>query len=124
LRWSAFSPAEAKFPSGADLCNRRLFISSERMMLVQRQIVFTTTLGIAPALAAAANAGSIKSSDLIVIDRGNGTLDDVNPTTGASTVIASGFSNPQGLTINAQSMIFVSDIGTSTIDEVNPAPSA
>src|SRR5208337_2508421 len=40
--------------------------------------------------------------------------------TGASSVIASGFSNPQGIAINSQGNIFVSDIGTHTIDEVNP----
>ncbi len=79
-----------------------------------------TGLGMVLALAGIASAGSIAAGDLIVVDRGNGTLDDVNPTTGASTVIATGFSSPQGVAINSQGMIFVSDIGTHTIDEVNP----
>jgi sugar lactone lactonase YvrE len=68
-------------------------------------------------------AGQIKAGDLIVTDFGGGTVDDVNPTTGASFVIASGFSNPQGVAIDAQGRIFVSDIGTSTIDQVNPTTS-
>jgi len=73
------------------------------------------------ALAGAATAGQIMPGDLIVVDRGNGTLDDINPTTGATNfVIASGFSNPQGVAINALGTILVSDIGTSTIDAVNP----
>ena len=71
-----------------------------------------------------AGAGGITPGDLIVVDRGNLTLDDVNPITGASTVIAAGFSNPQGIAINSQGFIFVSDIGTSTIDEVNPVTGA
>jgi len=78
-------------------------------------------LTMAMAFAEAATAGQINPGDLIVVDRGNGTLDDINPTTGATNfVIASGFSNPQGLAINALGTIFVSDIGTSTIDAVNP----
>ncbi len=81
---------------------------------------FATGLGMVLSLAGIATAGSIAAGDLIVVDRGNGTLDDVNPTTGASTVIATGFSNPQGVVINSQGTIFVSDIGTHTIDEVNP----
>jgi hypothetical protein len=89
---------------------------------MRRRLAFTTSLGlmVAMAVAGSASAGSAIPGDLIVVDFGNGTLDDVNPTTGASFVIASGFSNPEGLAINAQGMIFVSDIGTSTIDEVNP----
>jgi len=79
-----------------------------------------TGLGMVLALAGIASAGSIAAGDLIVVDRGDQTLDDVNPTTGASTVIATGFTNPQGVVINSQGMIFVSDIGTHTIDEVNP----
>ncbi len=47
-------------------------------------------------------------------------MDDVSPITGSSFVIASGFSNPQGVAVNAQGTIFVSDIGTSTINSVNP----
>jgi large repetitive protein len=87
-----------------------------------RRLAFTTSLGLMMAMAVpgAAAAGFVKAGDLLVVDFGNGTLDDVNPTTGASVVIASGFSNPEGLAVNAQGMIFVSDIGTSTIDEVNP----
>ena len=78
-------------------------------------------LTMAMAFAGAATAGQINPGDLIVVDRGNGTLDDINPTTGATNfVIATGFSNPQGLAINALGTIFVSDIGTSTIDAVNP----
>ena len=77
-------------------------------------------LGFLMAVGGDALAGHINAGDLIVVDRGNGTVDDVNPTTGASFVIASGFSNPQGLVLNSQGMIFVSDIGTHTIDEVNP----
>ncbi len=88
---------------------------------MQRNLAITMALGLVLAVAGGvATAGSISAGDLIVVDRGNGTLDDVNPLTGASTPIASGFSNPQGLAINAQGMIFVSDIGTSTIDRVNP----
>jgi len=86
-----------------------------------RLAAFATALGLALAVSGASTAGSISPRDLIVVDRGNGTLVDVNPTTGASTVIASGFSNPQGVAVNAQGMIFVSDIGTSTIDMVDPA---
>ncbi len=64
--------------------------------------------------------GGIPAGDLIVTDFVNGTLDAVDPTTGAVTVIATGFSNPKGVAVNAQGMIFVSDIITQTIDEVNP----
>ncbi len=67
-----------------------------------------------------ARAGVIQAGDLIVTDFAAGTLDDVSPVTGASFVIASGFSNPQGVAVSAQGAIFVSDIGTSTIYEVNP----
>ncbi len=77
-------------------------------------------LGLVLCVAGLATAHQIKAGDLIVVDRGNGTVDDVNPTTGASTVIASGFTNPQGLTIDSHGNIFVSDIGTHTVDEVNP----
>ncbi len=83
-------------------------------------IVAVLGLLLALGLAAAASAGQIQPGDLIVTDFGNGTLVDVNPVSGASFVIASGFSNPQGVAINAQGTIFVSDIGPSTIDEVNP----
>ena len=85
-----------------------------------RSAVFAGAFGLVMAVAASADAGSIQPGDLVVVDRGNGTLDDVNPTTGASSVIASGFSNPQGLAINSLGMLFVSDIGTLTIDEVDP----
>ncbi len=85
-----------------------------------RLMGFATAVIMMLTVAGIATAGSISPGDLIVVDRGNGTLDDVNPTTGASVPIASGFMNPQGVAINAQGMIFVSDIGTSTIDEVNP----
>ena len=88
---------------------------------MHRRIASALAVGIVLALTGVATAGSIAAGDLIVVDRGNGTLDDVNPTTGASTVIASGFSNPQGVVINSQGIIFVSDIGTHTIDEVNPS---
>jgi tripartite motif-containing protein 71 len=82
---------------------------------------FAATLGFVLAGAGGAAALTINPGDLIVVDRGNGTLDDINPTTGAlNFIIASGFSNPQGLAISSQGMIFVSDIGTSTVDEVNP----
>ncbi len=78
-------------------------------------------IGLMLAVAAVATAGSIQPGDLIVVDRGNGTLDDVNPTTGVlNFVIASGFTTPEGVAINAQGTIFVSDIGTQTIDAVNP----
>ena len=87
---------------------------------MKRHVAFTAALGLVLTFVGVATAASISPGDLIVVDRGNGTLDDVNPITGASTVIASGFSNPQGLAINSQGMIFVSDIGTSTIDLVNP----
>jgi len=91
---------------------------------MQKRIAFVTAVGMVLILAGVASAGSIAAGDLIVVDRGNGMLDDVNPTTGASTVIASGFSNPQGVVINSQGIIFVSDIGTHTIDEVNPTTGA
>jgi hypothetical protein len=87
---------------------------------MQRQLRFAAILGVWLAIGGVASAGQIQPGDLIVVDRGNGTLDDVNPTTGASVVIASGFSVPEGVTISSQGMIFVSDIGTQTIDEVNP----
>jgi len=92
----------------------------EQEMRMQRRIAFATAVGMVLVLTGVATAGSIAPGDLIVVVRGNGTLDDVNPTTGASTMIASGFMNPQGVVINSQGMIFVSDIGTHTIDEVNP----
>ncbi len=75
-------------------------------------------------LAQAATAGVVHPGDLIVTDFVHQSLVDVNPTTGASFTIATGFINPQGLAINSQGMIFVSDIGTSTIDEVNPTTGA
>jgi len=87
---------------------------------MQGRIAFAAAVGMVLAVAGVATAGSISAGDLIVVDRGNKTLDDVNPTTGASTVIASGFMSPQGVAINSQGMIFVSDVGTQTIDEVNP----
>lgn len=79
-------------------------------------------LTMAMAFAGAATAGQINAGDLIVVDRGNGTLDDINPTTGAlNFVIAAGISTfDQGLAINAQGSIFVSDIINHVIDEVNP----
>ena len=83
-------------------------------------VMFALAVGLVLAWAGSAFAGLVTAGDLIVVDRGNGTLDDVNPITGASTVIASGFANPQGVVINSQGTIFVSDIGTHTIDEVNP----
>src|SRR5271155_1778646 len=89
-------------------------------MYMQRLMKLLTAVVIVVAFAGVATAGSISPGDLIVVDRGNGTLDDVDPTTGAATVIASGFSNPQGVVINSQGVIFVSDIGTHTIDQVNP----
>jgi large repetitive protein len=95
----------------------RLF---EQVIRMQRSMILMAVVGMVLAVAGVATAGSINAGDIIVVDRVNGTLDEVNPTTGASTVIASGFSNPQGVAINAQGMIFVSDIGTHTIDEVNP----
>src|SRR5271166_2731244 len=87
---------------------------------MKARFAFGMTVGMVLAVTGVTTAGTVNPGDLIVVDRGNGTLDDVNPTTGASTVIASGFSNPQGVVINSQGMIFVSDIGTHTIDEVNP----
>jgi len=85
-----------------------------------RLMAFATAVGMVLTVAGVATAGSINPGDLIVVDRGNGTLDDVNPTTGASAVIASGFTTPEGVAINSRGMIFVSDIGTQTVDEVNP----
>jgi sugar lactone lactonase YvrE len=85
-----------------------------------RYFTFAMALGLVLILADIATAGVVQPGDLIVVDRANATLDDVNPTTGASFVFASGFSNPQGLAIDSQGNMFVSDIGTSTIDEVNP----
>ena len=87
---------------------------------MKRTAIIAGTLGAVLGVAGVADAALIKAGDLIVVDRGNGTLDDVNPITGDSTIIASGFSNPQGLAINLVGTIFVSDIGTSTIDAVNP----
>lgn len=91
---------------------------------MHRNVTFATALGLVLAIARIATAGSINAGDIIVADRGNGDLVNVNPTTGASSVIASGFSNPQGVAINSQGSIFVSDIGTHTIDEVNPTSGA
>lgn len=89
-----------------------------------RHSAFATVLGLAMTmgLAGVANAGLVQPGDLIVTDYINGTVDAVNPTTGAMTQINQGFnfSNPEGVAVNAQGMIFVSDIGTSTIYEVNP----
>jgi sugar lactone lactonase YvrE len=87
---------------------------------MQRHVRLAAILGLTMAVGGVASAGTIPPGSLIVVDRGNGTLDDVDPTTGSSTVIASGFTNPQGVVINSQGMIFVSDIGAHTIDEVNP----
>jgi hypothetical protein len=72
--------------------------------------------------AGTATAGTVKAGDLTVTDFINGTVDDVNPTTGASFVINQGFtfSNAQGVAVSPNGTIFVSDIGTSTIYEVNP----
>ena len=91
---------------------------------MHRHVTFATALGLVLAIARIATAGSINAGDIIVVDRGNSDLVNVNPTTGASSVIASGFSNPQGVAINSQRSIFVSDIGTHTIDEVNPTSGA
>jgi sugar lactone lactonase YvrE len=87
---------------------------------MHKYLPLATALGLLLTVAGIATAGSIQAGDLIVVDRVNGTLDDVNPTTGASFVIASGFSNPQGLAINSQGYMFVSDIGTQTIYQVTP----
>jgi hypothetical protein len=89
---------------------------------MRRRSAIAAGLGllVAFAIAGVATAGHIQPGDLIVTDFGNGTVDDVNPTTGNGFVIASGFSNAEGVAINAQGTIFVSDIGTSTIDAVNP----
>jgi sugar lactone lactonase YvrE len=90
-------------------------------MSVRLAVMTALWLTMEMAFAGAASAGQVMAGDLIVVDRGNGTLDDINPTTGATNfVIASGFSNPQGVAINALGGIFVSDIGTSTIYAVNP----
>ena len=90
--------------------------------LMGRRYTLATVLGLTVAigLAEVATAGPVKPGDLIVTDFVNGTVDDVNPTTGASVVIASGFTNPQGVAVNAQGIIFISDIGTNMIDQVNP----
>jgi hypothetical protein len=82
-------------------------------MLVR--LVFVTALGLTMAMAytGAAGAGQIKPGDLIVVDSDLGNLDDVNPTTGVSFVIASGFNNPVGVAINAQGTIFVSEGNTA-----------
>ncbi len=89
-----------------------------------RQLGFALFLGISAMMAAGgvATAGGVQPGDLIVTDYINDTVDAVNPVTGASTVINQGFhfTNPQGVAVNAQGMIFVSDIGTSIIYEVNP----
>ncbi len=90
---------------------------------MNRYAAFAGALVLALAAAGAVRAGAIQGGDLIVVDRGNGTVDDINPTTGASVVIASGFSNPQGIAINSQGTIFVSDIGTSSIAAINPTTS-
>jgi hypothetical protein len=89
-------------------------------MSVRFTFMTALTLTMAMAFPVVTTGGQINPGDLIVVDRGNGTLDDVNPVSGMSSVIATGFSNPQGVAINAQGQIFVSDIGTSTIDAVNP----
>lgn len=79
-----------------------------------------TTIAVLLGSASTGRAGAIQAGDLIVTDFANGTLDDVNPVTGASFVIAGGFTNPQGIAVDAQGTIFVSDIGTSTIYKVAP----
>jgi streptogramin lyase len=93
----------------------------EYRMYVRLSFMTALWLTMVIAFADTAAAGNINPGDLIVVDRGNGTLDDINPTTGAlNFVIAAGFSNPQGVAINAMGTMFVSDIGTSTINAVNP----
>src|SRR5215471_13416307 len=91
---------------------------------MSRRTAYATVLGLimAMALAEVATAGQVNPGDLIVTDFINGTVDDVNPTTGASFVINQGFtfSNPQGVAVSPNGTIFVSDIGTPAIYEVNP----
>ena len=94
-------------------------------MSVRLALVTALGLTMAMAFAGTATAGGITAGNLIVIDNVNGTVDDINPTTGTGFVIASGFSDAHGLAINAQGTIFVSDIGNGTtippvIDQVSP----
>jgi sugar lactone lactonase YvrE len=89
-------------------------------MSVRLALVSALGLTIAVAFAGTATAGGITAGNLIVIDNVNGTVDDINPTTGTGFVIASGFSDAQGLAINAQGTIFVSELITRTIYAVNP----
>src|SRR5207302_659478 len=103
-----------------DIVVQSTYVSHDLESRMRRHVVWAVAVGFALATSSVANADLIKAGDLIVVDRGNRTLDDVNPVSGVSTVIATGFSNPQGLAINAQGILFVSDIGTSTIDRVDP----
>jgi hypothetical protein len=90
------------------------------------RLAFVTALGLTMAMAFAGTAtADIQAGDLIVIDNFNHSLDDINPTTGTGFVIASNFTDPQGVAINAQGTIFVSDLGNGTtlgpvIDKVSP----
>jgi hypothetical protein len=81
------------------------------------RLAFATALALTIAIVCAGTATGegITAGDLLVIDNANGTLDDINPTTGKGFVIASGFSNPRRLAISALGTIFVSDILTHTI---------
>jgi DNA-binding beta-propeller fold protein YncE len=78
----------------------------------------------AHAAAGSSFAGTIHAGDILVVDSSGQALVDVNPMTGNSFIIASGFLSPKGVAIDANGNIYVSDIGTSsgdaTISRVNP----
>ena len=86
------------------------------------RLALVSALGLTLAFAGTATAGQIMPGDLIVTDRGNGTLDDINPNTGAlNFVIATGLSGfDQGLAIDTKGTLYISDITNGTISKVNP----
>ena len=91
---------------------------------MHKRLTFLALILIAHAAAGSSFAGTIHGGDILVVDSGGQALVDVNPTTGASFVVATGFVSPKGVAIDANGNIYVSDIGTSsgdaTISRVNP----
>src|SRR4051794_15672361 len=91
---------------------------------MHKRLTFLALILIARAAAGSSFAGTIHGGDILVVDSSGQALVDVNPTTGASFVVATGFVSPKGVAIDATGNIYVSDIGTSsgdaTISRVNP----